>query len=70
MFTVICDNCGKDIGSEQDFSCWGDEDTAKENAIDSDWVEHEEKHYCPECHDFNSDDEIIIDESRKDKYKS
>lgn len=67
-YTVICDNCGLDIGSVQEYSCWNDLDFAEENAIDSDWSKDGEKHYCPDCHFYNCDDEIVINSERKGKF--
>ena len=68
MYTVVCDNCKKDIGSEQEYSCWNDELYAESNASDSDWTKIENKHYCNECCSCDDDDNYSIDESKKDKY--
>ena len=65
MFTVVCDNCGKDANENSDYSCWNDTETALDQAMESDWHEKDMKHYCPNCYSMNDDDEIIIDESRK-----
>lgn len=67
MFTVLCDNCKLDIGENSDYSCWNDENNAKENASNSDWLIHD-KHYCPDCYDYDDNDELIIKTQRKDKY--
>jgi len=66
MFTCICDNCGLDIGSLQEYSCWNDKHYAKDNAMDSEWIEENGKIYCPSCYSISDNDEIIIDEARKD----
>lgn len=68
MFTVICDNCQKDIGAEQEYSCWNDEQSAKENAMEADWIEKDGSHYCDECYEMNDNDEYIIKTEMKDKY--
>jgi hypothetical protein len=60
MYTAVCDNCGEDIGSSQDYSCWNDEVYALENATNSDWIQHEGKLYCPKCYSINDDDAITI----------
>jgi len=60
MFTVICDNCGRDSGDDCDYSCWNDESTALDNAKIDDWIEHEGKNYCPHCYYIDDEDEIII----------
>lgn len=65
MFTVICDNCGEDIGVNQEYSCFGDDSCAEENAMESDWIKQNGNHYCTECYSYNDDDELVIDEKRK-----
>ncbi len=66
MFTVVCDNCGIDVCKNQEYSCWNDESYARDIAMEADWIEQEEKHICPLCYSHDDNDEIIIDESRKD----
>lgn len=68
MYTVICDNCKKDIGSEQEFSCWNDDSYAVDNALDSDWVKVEDKHYCESCYSYDDSDNFILDLTKTDKY--
>ncbi len=60
MYTVICDNCSKSADEDSEYSCWGEEDTAREVADNASFVEHEGKDYCPECAHFNDDDELVI----------
>lgn len=69
MYTVECDNCKKTRGEDSDFSCWGDENYALEEAKEGGWIEENEFHYCEHCVSYNDQDELIIDASRKDKYK-
>lgn len=64
MYTVICDNCGTDCNARTDYSCWADKSTAKELASYSDWIEHENKDYCPYCISVGDNDEVKIDTSR------
>jgi len=61
MYTVVCDNCGEDAFTDSDFSCWCDQQVAEEFAKD-DWgyIEHEGKHYCPKCYEYDDDDNLII----------
>ena len=42
--------------SSMELWLWLDEGTAKEQAMESEWVEIGEKHYCPDCNEF--DDEL------------
>ena len=48
MYSVICDRCGKTFIDE-----WVDEETVKEQAMESEWVEMGDKHYCPDCYEFD-----------------
>lgn len=64
MFTVVCDNCGEDIGATSEYSCWNDEFYAEEKAMDSDWHREGDKHYCPDCFSHDDDDNLIIDSTR------
>ena len=52
MYSVICDRCGK-IYRDDSIIAWSDEGTAKEQALESEWVEIEDKHYCPDCYEFD-----------------
>ena len=60
MYTVQCDNCKTTSGENSDYSCWGDKQVALEDAIESDWIEHEGKHYCPDCYTIDENDEVMI----------
>lgn len=60
MYTVVCDNCGDDIGANSEYSCWNDETYAEENAMDSDWIREGKKHYCPDCYTYDDDDTLIL----------
>jgi hypothetical protein len=41
MYTVICDNCGKDSNGGSEISGWDNKDYAIDVAMDSDFIEHE-----------------------------
>lgn len=64
MYTIICDNCKLDIGQDQEYSCWGDEGMAEDNANECDWLKHENNHYCPDCYFYDDNDELVIDKVR------
>jgi len=68
MFTVVCDNCKKDIGSEDEYSCWNDDNYAESNASDSDWLKLNTLHYCPECYSYDDNDAFVLAADRKDKH--
>lgn len=57
MYSVVCDRCGKPFIDEfNGIVAWLDEGTAKEQAMESEWAEIGDKHYCPDCYEF--DDEL------------
>ena len=62
MYTVICDNCGKDVCKDQEFAGWNDKDYAVDIARDGDWYigERTDRHYCADCHTYDDDDNLII----------
>ena len=64
MYTVICDNCGKDCNKDQEYSCWSDKTFAQDCAMESDWLKEGDEHYCTECYSYNDEDELVIDKSR------
>ena len=53
MYSVICDRCGRIL---EDGAFWEDESSAIMYALNSKWVEIGDKHYCPDCYEF--DDEL------------
>ena len=61
MYTVVCDNCGKDANEDTDYSCWNDKNYAEDSAIEDDWVKEDNKHYCKNCFmGYDDDDKLII----------
>jgi hypothetical protein len=65
MFTVICDNCQESADKDTDYSCWNDKITAKDVAMESGFINENNKHYCSKCHSYNDKDELIINIERK-----
>ena len=53
MYSVVCDRCGKQFVDEfNGIVAWLDEETTKEQAMESEWAEIGNKHYgsgCYEC---------------------
>ncbi len=68
MYTVICDHCQKNIGADQEYSCWNDDSYAEENAMESGWERQDNKHYCNDCFDFDDNDNFVLKQERKDKH--
>ena len=54
MYSVVCDRCGKAFVDEfNGIVAWLDEGTAKEQAMENEWAEIGDKHYCPDCYEFD-----------------
>jgi hypothetical protein len=64
MYTVICDNCGKDSNDGTEYSCWSEQSIAWDSAMDADWIEDNGMNYCPDCFTYGDEDELIIDKTR------
>jgi len=62
MYTVVCDNCNTDIGSMQDYCALNDKEAAEENALASDWIKVDNKHYCDECFSYDDSDNLVLKE--------
>lgn len=60
MYSVVCDRCGKTFGENDGIDCWVDICTAREQAMQSEWAEIGDKHYCPDCYEFDEElDEYV-----------
>lgn len=55
MYSVVCDRCGKTFEADGNIA-WTDPPSARFYALESEWVEIGDKHYCPNCYEF--DDEL------------
>lgn len=60
MYTVICDNCGRDVNQESEYSCFNDKEFIEDMSFESGWIKEGYKHYCPACYDYDDDDNIVI----------
>jgi hypothetical protein len=60
MFTVICDNCGKDANFWEDYSCWNDKSFAEDIAVENGYLKDDNKHYCQDCFSYDEDDKLVI----------
>ena len=52
MYTIICDQCNVDAGTNSEYSCWGDGSSAETVALDSNWIKESDKHYCVDCWNY------------------
>lgn len=68
MYTVVCDNCGKDVNEGAEYSCWNDKNYADDVAMESDWYRVDDKHYCQDCAEYDDDDNLTINKSRQGIY--
>lgn len=60
-YTVKCDNCGKLYSDEHcGYTAWADEYGAIQNASDADWLKEDDKDYCPDCYEYDDEDNLII----------
>ena len=67
MYSVVCDRCGKSFIDEfNGIVAWLDEGTAKEQAIESEWVERDDKQYWPDCYEFNDELDKYIPKKKGD----
>jgi Zn finger protein HypA/HybF involved in hydrogenase expression len=67
MFTIKCDNCGKLYEDEhQGFCAWNYEGAAWEYASEENWIREDDKHYCPNCYEYDDDDNLIIKPVKSD----
>lgn len=58
MTVYSCDNCGERLTDGNDHVGYIDEDIW--DVCDHGWIEHEGKHYCPNCYAWDDDDNLII----------
>ena len=71
MYSVVCDRCGKTFIDEfNGIVAWLDEGNAKEQAMESEWAEIGDKHYCTDCYEFDEKlDEYVPKKERSKKMK-
>lgn len=58
MIVYVCDNCGEKLKYGNDFISYIDADIW--DCCEHNWIEHEGKHYCPNCYEIDDEDNIII----------
>lgn len=59
MYSVICDRCGK-LFEADDSVAWTDKQSARFYALESEWKEIDNKHYCPDCYEFDDNSEKYV----------
>ena len=61
---VVCDRCGKIL---DDGSVWEDKSSAISYALNSKWAEIGDKHYCPDCYEFDDELDEYVPKKKGDK---
>lgn len=57
MYSIICDRCGRSL---EDGAIWSNTISAESYALDSKWIKIGNKHYCPDCYEFDEElDEYV-----------
>lgn len=51
-YDIICDRCGKSLTNESE-TCYPDKDSALMVAEQSEWIDINGKHYCPDCYELD-----------------
>ena len=62
FYNVECDCCGA-LANEELWRC--DEEGAKEDAQEADYLVLGEKCYCPNCYQYDDDDNIVTKDGKK-----
>lgn len=60
VYTIICDKCGANSSDDGEYCGWNEESYVLDCAIEDDWVEYNNEHYCPNCYTRDDDDNLII----------
>jgi len=63
-FTIVCDGCGKDSNEDSGYSGWDDLGYATDVADEADYIVKDDKHYCPNCYEYDDEDELIIKQKK------
>lgn len=60
LYGIQCDICGTYYVDEHNgIGFWLEIPYAEESAMNKGWY-CDDKHYCPNCHTINDDDELVI----------
>lgn len=67
-YKLVCDSCGETFEDGNGFTCYTDDPDGSliwGDASASDWLKVGDKHYCPDCWNWNDDDNIITKDGKK-----
>lgn len=57
FYAVKCDRCHKTLSDYNDIEYHVDASAALENLYGKDWIEIDNKHYCPNCYTVHNEDD-------------
>jgi len=61
VYGLRCDGCAEDyIDEHSGFSWYADQQGVQEAADNDGWHGENGKHYCPNCHHFDDNDNLIL----------
>ena len=60
FYAVQCDNCCQIAEDYNGFSYFISANSSNEKAMEAEYHKDGDKHYCPECHSFDDEDNLII----------
>lgn len=62
-YKIVCDNNCNNFAENYDGRCWMPDTLSAENmANEYGWAKIEDKHFCDDCHHYDDEGEIIIDD--------
>ncbi|MFZ1786727.1 MAG: hypothetical protein WAT92_00385 [Saprospiraceae bacterium] len=66
MYTVVCDNCGKDALEGEEYSCWSEPFISTEVADENGWKIDKDTnlHYCDDCWEYDDDGNLVIKQKK------
>jgi hypothetical protein len=60
FYAIECDVCKAQAENYDGHCFWADRSQTEENAMECEWHKEGDYHYCPDCHSFNNEDELVI----------
>jgi hypothetical protein len=65
MYGIRCDNCQEDFEGDHDGIAFTHlKEDVLEKAINRDWHQEGNEHYCNKCWHFNDEDKLVINSAR------
>ena len=55
MHMVVCDRCGGYFTNGKGIGAYEDKDMIEPEALDSEWIKIDSKHYCPDCYEYDEE---------------